>query len=436
MSKKINLKFNTTSLLLLVFFILCFLTILWRPSWQIGGDGFGYYSYIRSFIFDKDFNLQNEFALFDVLNNYDTVQAWQTSVSQIANPFAIGAAILWSPFVFVAFIVSHIFNFDNPYFISGFNFPYQVAVTMGTWTYFLLGIAILFQTLKKIIGHSYAWLAIVNTIAISPVPFYLIYEPSMAHALTVFSSSLFFCVVYKIYKAEQIDYLDYLYLGLSVALLFLLRWQDIVFALIALFIILYKIYLNKDYKKYIRAIGISLVAFVLLSSVQFLMWKHLFGTWLAIPQGASFFNLTSPHFWQFLFSSHHGMLAVHPLLIFPLLGLVLFYKQDKLLTKLLIFVLLIQIYINCAIYDWYGGGSFGARRMVSSFFIFSLGMAYFIKTIFKRKIILVLCILLVFTGIIFNALLMMSYARGIIPLNGFTSYSELYQAPIKVLLDL
>lgn len=434
--RKINLQFNTTSLLLLVFFILCFLTILWQVNWQIGGDGFGYYSYIRSFIFDRDFNLQNEFALFDALNNYDTVVAWRTSVNQIANPFAVGAAILWSPFVLIAFIVSHIFNFADPYFISGFNFPYQVAVAMGTWTYFLLGLALLFNTLRKIIGDKYAWWAIVTTIAVSPVPFYLIYEPSMAHGLTVFSSSLFFYVIYKIYKADIIYYLDYLLLGVSMALLFLLRWQDIVFAVIALFIIFTKIYSGKNYKKYIKPISLALVVFALLSLLQFLMWRHLFGSWIVIPQGTSFFHLTHPYFWQFLFSSHHGMLTVHPLLIFSLVGLGFFYKQDKLLARLLFLAMLIQIYINCAIYDWYGGGSFGARRMISSFFIFTLGMSYFIKAADKRKIVLIIFILLVFTGIIFNALLMISYARGIIPLNAFTSYSELYLAPIKVLMDL
>jgi len=434
--RKINLQFNTTSLLLLVFFILCFLTTLWQASWQIGGDGFGYYSYIRSFIFDRDFNLQNEFALFDALNNYDTVVAWQTSVNQIANPFAVGAAVLWSPFVLIAFIVSYVFDFADPYFIRGFNFPYQVAVAMGTWTYFLLGLALLFNTLRKIIGEKYAWWAILISIAVSPVPFYLIYEPSMAHGLTVFSSSLFFYVIYKIYKSDIIYYLDYLLLGVSMALLFLLRWQDIVFAVIALFIIFKKIYAEKNYKKYIKPISLALVGFVLLSSLQFLMWRHLFGSWIVIPQGTSFFHLAHPHIWQFLFSSHHGMFTVHPLLMFSLVGLGFFYKQDKFLARLLFLAMLIQIYINCAIYDWYGGGSFGARRMISSFFIFTLGLSYFIKAVCKRKIVLIIFILLVFTGIIFNVLLMISYARGIIPLNGFTSYGELYKAPIKVLMDL
>ncbi|RJQ34301.1 hypothetical protein C4566_02355, partial [Candidatus Parcubacteria bacterium] len=63
--KFLKLKFNTKSLLFLVFFVLSFLTIVLKPYWQIGGDGFGYYSYLRSFIFDGNFDLHNEFALFD-----------------------------------------------------------------------------------------------------------------------------------------------------------------------------------------------------------------------------------------------------------------------------------------------------------------------------------------------------------------------------------
>jgi hypothetical protein len=429
-------KFNTTSLLLLVFFILCFLSILWRPSWQIGGDGFGYYSYIRSFIFDRDFNLANEFSLFDSLYNHDSVIRWQSSVNQIANPYAVGSAILWSPFILIAFIISKLFNFYDPYFIEGFNFPYQAAVAMGTWTYFLLGLALLFNTFRKIIGDKYAWLGILVTVGLSPVVFYLVYEPSMAHGLTVFSESLFFYIIFKIYQAHQVYWKDYLILGISIGFLFLIRWQDLIFAIIPLIIILRKIYLQKNYQPYLKVVILVIASFILTISPQLFMWKHLFGSWLVVPQGESFFHLTNPHIWQFLLSSHHGMFAVHPLLIFAIMGLVLFYRQNKFLAGLLFLALIIQIYINSALYDWYGGGSFGARRMLSSFFIFALGFSWLIKSIFNKKILLTILIALVFTGIIFNALLMVSYARGIIPLIDFTTYIELYLAPIKVLNSL
>ncbi|RJQ35696.1 hypothetical protein C4566_00170, partial [Candidatus Parcubacteria bacterium] len=403
---------------------------------QIGGDGFGYYSYLRSFIFDGNFDLHNEFALFDSLYDQTTIPNWQTETNQLGNPFAVGSAILWLPFLLLAVLADKIFYFYDAYTISGFSGPYQLALALATWSYFFLGIALIFNTLRKIIGDKFSWLGILATIGLSPVVFYLLYEPSMAHGLTVFSTGWFFYLVFKIYNAQEIKIRDFLFLGVSSGLLFLLRWQDITFVFLAVFLLLAKILRDKNYKKYIRALLLTLLFFILTILPQLFMWKYLFGQWVAVPQGASFFHLAQPHVWQFLFSSHHGLFIVHPWLIFSIVGLILFFRKNRLLGAALFFVLLLQIYLNSGLYDWYGGGSFGARRMVNSFFVFAWGFSYFSKIIFEKKKIFFLFGLLVFTGMIFNVLLMIAYAKNIIPLNDFTSYTDLYSAPIKVLKDL
>jgi len=130
------------------------------------------------------------------------------------------------------------------------------------------------------------------------------------------------------------------------------------------------------------------------------------------------------------------MLVIHPLLILGLLGLIWSFRKYKLLASLMMLALMLQIYMNSALYDWYGGGSFGARRMVSSLFIFAWGWTYLFYRIKLKKIILIIVIVVIFTGMVFNGLLMMSYAKQIIPLNRFTTYQELYSAPLKVITEL
>jgi len=431
-----KIKFNTRSLLFLVFFVLAILTIFLKPFWQIGGDGFGYYSYLRSFVFDQDFNLQNEFALYDALYNHTTLIGWRTELNQIGNPFAIGSAILWLPFVLLAFIASSFISFADPYFLSGFNWPYQAAIAFGTWFYFLAALALIFKSISKLLDYRFAWLGTLISVGLSPAVYYLIYEPSMSHGLTVFSGTLFFYYLVNIYKVKDIRYKDFILLGISAALLFLIRWQDLVFSLAALIIIFHIIFSQKEFKKYIKPLALAFVSFLVFILPQFFMWRHLFGSWLKVPQGASFFDLAHPHLWSFLFSSYHGMFIIHPLLIFSIIGLIILFKKYPLLTLSLFFVLLLQIYINSGLHDWYGGGSFGARRMISSFFIFALGFSFFLQKIFYRKATICVFALIVFTGMFFNVLLMMAYAKDIIPIDAATSYSDIYTAPIKVLKDL
>lgn len=428
-----NIKlFNKLNLVLLILLGLTLAVFLWRPFWQIGGDGFGYYSYARSIIFDYNFDLHNEFALFDSLYGHHTLANWQTATGQLANPFSVGPAILWSPFVLLAKLLSSIIYFDNPYNLTGYNWPFQAAIAFGTWFYFLLGIIFIYQALIKFFSKPISFLAILGSIAISPAPYYLIYEPSMSHALTVFSTGLFFYFVVKIYQASETKLTDYVFLGLAAGLLFLIRWQDIIFVLLALII-----FNRKDsIRSLIKPLALGFFVFLLTILPQFLMWHFLFGSWLAVPQGSSFFDLTHPHFWQFLFSSYHGMFIVHPMLILAIIGLILAIKKHQKIVVVFLAALILQIYLNAGLADWYGGGSFGARRMVSSFFIFSFGLAALFENWHNKKILIRITALLILLALVFNGLLMMAYAKEIIPLDKFTSYSEFYSAPIKVLENL
>ncbi len=430
------IKYNIWSLLFVLILAMIISVAILKPSWQIGGDGFGYYSYVRSFAFDGDFQFNNEFSLFDSLYHHHTVQGWRTSMGKIGNPFAVGAAILWLPFILIAKFITSIGHFVDPFFITGYNLPFQISITLGTWCYFLLGIILTFKTLNNFVEKKYAWLSILCITAISPLPFYLIYEPSMSHGLTFFSTALLFYFSIKLYKEQQINYRYLALAAFSLGLTFLIRWQDVLLAIIPLGIIIDKLSLTKNWQKYFVSFLIFVGVFFFSVLPQLVMWHYLYGAWISVPQGASFFDLAHPHIWQLFFSSYHGFFIIHPLLIFGIIGLWWAYKKNKYLIFLLIIALILETYINSALFDWYGGGSFGARRMISTLFIFIFGLAYLLKEINKIKLAVILFSIIIFIGFIFNGLLMMAYARKIMPLNAFTPYQEVYYAPIKVLLDL
>jgi hypothetical protein len=427
-------KYTTRNLVLLIILVLLLSVIALKPSWQIGGDGFGYYTYARSLFFDGDFDLNNEFALYDQLYGHHTVEGWQTASNNVGNPFAVGSAILWSPFIILAQLVDSLFTFADSFDLTGYNLPYQIAIAAGTWFYFTLGAVFIFKALARLVDKQYAWWGTVVAVALSPAPFYLIYEPSMAHGLTVFSSALVFYFSIKIYQARQWHWQSFVCLGIVTGLLFLLRWQDILLVVIPVGIVLSRLF--DKFRQSIKKVLLAVLSFIIIILPQLFMWRYIFGSWITVPQGETFFKLSDPNVWQFLFSSYHGMLVVHPLFILSLLGLWGAFKKYKLLTSLMLLALLLQVYMNSALYDWYGGGSFGARRMVSSLFIFAWGWTYLFSKISIKKTWKKLVITLIFTGILFNGLLMMSYAKQIIPLNKFTTYQELYMAPLKVISNL
>src|SRR3989339_757168 len=84
-----------------------------KPSWIIGSDGFSYYVYARSLIFDHDFDFTNEMRMFDRQFGLEISASWLTKEGKIGNPFAIGSSILWFPFVVSACAIQKIFKFSD-----------------------------------------------------------------------------------------------------------------------------------------------------------------------------------------------------------------------------------------------------------------------------------------------------------------------------------
>jgi hypothetical protein len=84
----------------------------------------------------------------------------------------------------------------------------------------------------------------------------------------------------------------------------------------------------------------------------------------------------SPHFFEVLFNSGHGLFVWSPIVIVGVIGLVvLCLRRRQVVPTLLLFGFLVQVWINGAIESWHMAGAFGARRFVSSSFVFAWGLA-------------------------------------------------------------
>jgi hypothetical protein len=420
---------NKKSLLIVLILVIAISIFIAKPNWQIGGDGYGYYSYIRSIHFDCDLDFYNEFKMFDSLYRSQTLKYWETPIGKAGNPFAIGWSIFYAPFFILALILAKIFTFSNNFALSGFNFPYQLLIGIGTSFYIISGILLLFSTLKRLFSHISAWIASIFTLIATPLIFYIVYEPSMSHGLSFFILSSLFYKSIDSYKKDKIEKKDIILLGLITGACFLIRWQNLLFIVLPIAILWLKLAKKNRILTYL---GITLLTIL----PQFLSWKHLYGSFLTIPQGSEFVSHKLELF-NFLFSGYHGLFIWHPILILGVIGIILSYKKDKFIFFILFIPLVGQVLFNANLSDWFGGGSFGSRRMIGSLFIFAHGSAYLFDLLLKSKfkfkkiyIILVIFILGLFS--FWNYLLMLSTARGILPINTPVTIEEVYQAPLKL----
>lgn len=417
----------------LVFFSLAiiFLSIFFlRPSWQVGGDGYGYYAYLRSIYFDHNLNFENEMRQFDEMYGTHTLESRATPIGRTGNPFAVGWSILYAPFFILALILSKLGNFSDTFSLLGYNFPFQFFIGLGTIFYSVWGLIFLYKTLRKIFSEASSQLVSAVMIFASPLIFYIIYEPSMAHGVSFFALSFLFYEAIKIYKKENISRKEAAILGIAACLSFLVRWQNLIFIVMPLLILYRK-------KAKISHFFIFLVPILTAVFLQIIFFKVLYGSFFVIPQGSGFLTFNFKIF-QFLFSGYHGLFFWHPIFLLGVIGLVLSYKKDKFLFYVLSIPLMGQALINSGLSDWFGGSSFGSRRMVGSLFIFAYGLAFlfdFVKNKSKKICSKVLvAVLIILSG--WNYILMIASSRGFLSLDKPLTAGEFFISAFSLILNI
>jgi hypothetical protein len=108
---------------------------------------------------------------------------------------------------------------------------------------------------------------------------------------------------------------------------------------------------------------------------QMLVWQTLYGRPLAIPQGGGFMRWGTPALGSVLFSDWHGLFTWTPIIVVAVVGVPLILRRDRLVFAAALAFLALSWYVNAAAADWWAGEAFGARRFVSCFAVFTLGLA-------------------------------------------------------------
>jgi len=404
---------------------------------RMDGDGQNYYIYLRSAVFDGDLDLRNDYEMFprdDPLIAHICINA----KGPAPNVFSVGPAVIWSPFFLVARLISLAMPPDYGGNVNkGKGEPYYTAVCLASIIASFIGIIATFRFVDRRLGLGPALLGTLAIWLAGSAIYYQVFEPFMSHALSVFAVSLFVAKAASIRQFQSRS--DWVMLGVLAGLMSLVRWQNIIFAIIPAVLIVFAWLLPESDRKGSRppiaGIAISTVAAFVAFLPQMIAWKIIYGKFLTIPQTGGFIDLSYPHIIEVLSSTRGGLFLWTPITLIAVIGLLLAtFRRDRLAIAMLP-VFLLQVYLNASIMDWWAGEAFGARRFIGLFPILSYGLASLVastktsinlarparKLTFRSGIALV--ILLIFS----NTILLTRYVTFELPRDRAPSLSNLVQ---------
>jgi len=384
----------------------------------IGSDGFAYYAIVRSVALDRDFDFANDYALLGIGHHRR-----KAPTGMPVNPFAIGTAILWLPFFLVAHAAAlGLAALGLRMGSDGVGYLYEAAVCCGTIFYASVGFMLTYRTARRLFQVRVALLATLAMWWATGAIYYVVAEPSMSHGPAIFAEALFLWLWYPPDRSRTPG--RWFVLGLAVALVALVRWQEgLIVAVPAaeLLLALRERRRRADLLARGTAFGAGAVAGFL---PQIVMWSAVYGTPLTIPQGNDFIHWLQPHPWLMLFSSRHGLMSWHPIFLLATLGLLPLWRRDRALALVVGAMFVAQLYVNSAVGRWWADDAFGARRFIGLVPLFTLSLAALMATTSRRiersAWLSVLLLLVIWNGLSFA-----QYRLGFISMNAALTWRQM-----------
>lgn len=415
----------------------------------IVGDGIYYYVYLRSAVLDGDLDFLNDYTIYQEFNTEDPRKKQEmlerkTPTGMAANFFSVGPAVLWAP----VYVLTHAIASLVGQTTDGFSFWYEAPVLFASIAYGFVGIWLMYRVVAGMFSKFAAFAAVLGIWLATNVVYYMGVSPSASHVLSLFASALFLYLWWRGRNGRT--RLDWFVWGLSAGLVALVRWQDVLIAVLALFVWaadVRRVAQSEQRKPDAFAPpllnGVLFVGGLVLAFVpQMIAWQALYGSPLTAPQGGGFFQFLRPEMLNVWFSTKRGLFSWSPILIFALIGFVPLYQKNRLLGAATIVIFLAESYVNSIVNDWWGGEAFGARRFISLMPFFALGLAAFLDSI-RTRVSQTVVLVLLGAFIVWNNLFLLQYnlwLHGIGHISAIPTLQEMtidkFTAPFKALEKL
>lgn len=396
----------------------------------VGSDGVRYYMYVRSFWIDGDLDFHNEYQVF-----YGKTGPLIERTGLVHNQYSIGCGLLWTPFFLLAHLIAAALNAVGVAVpMDGYSYLYQGLTLLGSVVYGFLGMVLGYRTARRLYESRSALLGTVSVWLASNVLYYMIAEPSMAHANAMFVVAAFVALWQRTLPDRTL--LQWVALGLIGALMLMVRLVDGAYLLIPALealVTLIRHVAARDFRSAGRQLGrnVAFLAALLVGYVpQFVTWRVMYGTFTigrfyGKGERIGESHWLAPRIPQVLFSSWHGLFTWHPVLLLAVIGLVVFLsRKHKLVALCLTATFAFNTYLISAWALWWQAAAFGGRKFMDGAVLFVVGLTALIAELKARRD--TLWIEAVALALIaWNALFMIQYRFGFIPMEEPLTFREL-----------
>jgi hypothetical protein len=463
LSLRDNTRVWETRILLCLLILAPFLLTPW-----VHGDGIGSVAFLRSAVVDRNLDLTNEFAYLSThmaadagglpghmlsKSDYDPgldVSYHRSSTDPVTGrtPFfaTIGPPILWSP----AYLLSHALSqaaaaLGAEVRTDGYGGLYYLAIALTTFGCGLLGLILLFRLVNEVAPKNESFWAVMSVALASPLVYYLYLAPTYPHSMTILSTGAFFLYWWRNRGSRGAG--NWFVWGLLTGFLFLVRWNDAVIAVPALALEMAR-YVRRGpsaWGELATRVAYLFAGFFLVISVQLLSWQYFHARPLVR------YPVTTLGFWPegllgTFVSSRHGLFIWHPITILGVLGVFRLFARNRELAGVCLATLALVVVTNCMILNWWGGASFGMRRLLSASPVFALGLGAIYEDIRvalgrermaaagRRVRLTVPAIVSAFS--VWNVLLLLQYALGMIGHTGAVPFSTIAANQPKIIVKV
>ena len=361
----------------------CFLLTLPLLRPWIHGDGRGYYAYGRALLLQHnlDFELDWEKGYESDPKFHDPGfrENYLTPNGHIDNHWAIGPAILWTPFLVCGRAAALLYDHFARTSLAGdgFSRPYMLSMALGTFAYGFAALLFSMRLARRYFDERWAFLAAVGVWLASSFAFYLYAEPSFAHIPSAFLIALFL-LIWDGSRRER-AWKQWLALGVLAGLMLDTYYPNGMLLALLFFDAIEGLWgsfqktAEVRWKSLVWGNLLFLAAALVCYFPTLVSKKILYGSYFHSGYKQTWY-LNSPAFLQACFSSH-GVFSWTPILLPAVFGLMVLRRTDRnLSTKLLLTVLAFFYLIGCY-QAWHAIPSFGNRFFISLTPIFILGLA-------------------------------------------------------------
>jgi hypothetical protein len=346
------------------------------------GDGHFLYLLCRSLVLDGDLILDNDLR--------DFGDPWRQPISKTGRKYTahpIGPALIWAPSMVFADASAGLLNSIGAKIERhGYTEWHQRIVLFWSVIFgvgsTLLGYFLARRWLGGRWGPLYAAMAILFGTSLT---YYATYMPAYGHAMHAFFSAVFLILWAR--GIGDLRWRRFALLGIALGVAALVRGQELALGIVVAIELAWLAvrpppgapsrlrFVPELAARGALALGVALVTF----TPQMIAWHKITGDWWHEAHGPEYVRYAHPQITELLFASKNGWFSTTPLAYAGVIGLVLVPRRARFVALALGAALLIQVWLNSSILDWWSSASYGQRRLCSVTVILVFGLASLLR---------------------------------------------------------